>query len=261
MRRLILISSPGREEEGNYQPTTTDVINKFEHYFRSNIGGSWEDGEIDRYGEKRPLSVREMHRLMNELDGCDYSMIVFCGHGGAADNDEEGIQLPRAADVQTLNCFPISRLISQNREGSVKRTVILDACRTILPIAPQRLFEQGALHRILQLSSYRCRQYYNEIIAQNKPHIELLQSTLPGAPAYATPVGSEYADQVFRVVNANSLLWDVNAMMKGDFVYTMHRLHDEVRANIGRQTPQFRIIGDNNVEGFPFAAIRSLRWV
>lgn len=266
MRRLILISNPGREAEGNYQPTTASVIDRFENFFKSNIGGKWENREIDKYGENRPLNVDEMHNIMAELDSqsCEYSMIVFCGHGGAAGNGEDGIQLPRTVDVQTPNCFPISRLISQNEANDVrhriKRTVILDACRTIIPVTPQQLFEGDIARQVLKLDGDLCRQRYNEIIAQNMPHVELLQSTSPNAPAHATRMGSEYADQVFRIVNEQTSLWHSRAIINNHFVYSMRNLHNDVLTNIAnttrRQIPQFRIIGDESI-GFPFAAICS----
>lgn len=264
MRRLILISNPGREAEGNYQFTTEQVIDRFENYFRSNIGGRWEDGEISKFGEHSPLNVHDMHCIMNELDSpdCEYSMVVFCGHGGAAANGEESIQLPRAVDVRTPNCFPVSRLISQNEADDVRRrirrTVILDACRTIIRVAPQQLFEGNMMMQVLLMDGNLCRQHYNNIIAQNIPHVELLQSTSFGAPAYAVPAGSEYANQVFRIINEQTSLWRSRAIIDRCFAYSMRNLHDNVSTNIAnttrRQTPQFTIIGDGS-HGFPFATI------
>lgn len=270
MRKLILISNPGSLAEGNYQPVTESVINRYADFFRSNIGGKWgdEDGEIQQYGENHELTIDRMNGIMNELDSpeCTYSMIVFCGHGTEADNGEDGIQLPRNNHA-ILNCYRVSRLLSLHEPDEVrrriKRTVILDACRAIQPITPARLFEQQLQTRVAFMDGASCKNHYNWLIEQDYPHIELLQSTSPDRPAYPTPTGSEYADQVFKLIHTYTVYWRACAIQNsqyGLFEFSMKNLHDYVTDRIvrssQRQIPQYSVVGSLRF-GFPFVAISS----
>lgn len=270
MRKLILISNPGTVIEGNYQPITETVINRYADFFRSNIGGKWgdEDGEIEQYGENHELTVDRMNDIMEELDSqeCTYSMIVFCGHGAEADNGEDGIQLPRNNQA-ILNCYRVSRLLSLHEPDEVrrriKRTVILDACREILPITPAQLFEGHLQTEIALMDGISCKNHYNWLIEQDYPHIELLQSTSPNRAAYPTPNGSEYADQVFKLIHTYTIYWRACAIQNiqnGLFEFSMKNLHDFVTAGIARtsqrQIPHYSVVGSLH-HGFPFVAISS----
>lgn len=270
MRKLILISNPGSVEEGNHQPVTEIVINRYAGFFRSNIGGKWndEDHEIELYGENRELTVERMDEIMEELDcpECTYSMIVFCGHGTEAGNGEDGIQLPRNNHA-VLNCYRVSRLLSLYEPDEVrrriKRTVIIDACRAIQPITPAQLFEGGLQREIALIDGTRCKNYYNWLIEQEYPHVELLQSTSPNRPAYPTPTGSEYADQVFNLIFSHARVWRARAIQNiqnGLFDFSMKDLHDFVTDGIARTTqrqiPQYSVAGRLR-NGFPFVAISS----
>lgn len=270
MRKLILISNPGSVEEGNYQPVTESVINRYVAFFRSNIGGKWsdEEQEIEQYGENHELTIAHMDEIMEELDSseCTYSMIVFCGHGAEADNGEDGIQLPRINHAN-LNCYRVSRLLSLHEPDEVrrriKRTVIIDACREILPIPPVQLFEGELQTEIALMDGTRCKSHYNWLIDQDYPHVELLQSTSPDKPAYPTLSGSEYADQVFKLIHNYARAWRAFAIQNiqnGLFEFSMRNLHDYVTIGIARtsqrQIPQYTVVGSIR-HGFPFAAISS----
>lgn len=265
-RKLVLISNPGIKGSKEYHQLTESIILRYYNFFQSSIGGNWNNNEIAVFREGNTVAKQKMYEIMTYLDGkdVDYSMIVFCGHGGSSTEGEDGIQLPLPG-LSGLNVFPVSRLISQNEPEStrrrIKRTVILDACRTCTQLTAQKLFESQTEMELKHLKAKDCQQLYDKIIQKSQPHIELLQSTSPGCYAYGTFTGSQYADEVFKVTASKPTNWltEADKSPKGSFFYSMRSLHNDVCKGITKaykqQTPQITIIGDGSLS-FPFAAIK-----
>jgi hypothetical protein len=262
-RQLLLISNPGLSSDKTYAPQTRDVIDRWESYFRSPIGGCWGDGEIMRLGEDCPISASRMDVLMSQLnlpEFCEYSIIVFCGHGGCTTDGFDAIQLP-VPSVDT-NLYPVIKLIGDDLapeiRAQIRRTVILDACRSAIGLTYAQLFEQRMYSEICTIDGIACRDYYNELIMGVKPHIELLQSTKQGAYAYGTLDGSCYGDTVSKIIRTQSELWKIRALndSSGHYYYSMHELHDNIAAspelkNI--QEPQYN--STDLQENYPFCAL------
>lgn len=76
-RQLLLISNPGNPNENNYVRTTETAIDRWESFFRSPIGGYWQDDEIMRYGENNQIDAYKFQRLLTPLNTVqyDYSMV------------------------------------------------------------------------------------------------------------------------------------------------------------------------------------------
>lgn len=258
-RHLILISNPGNPNANNYVPETDMAIERWKFFFQSPIGGYWRDDEICCYDEHHPISSDEFRRIMMVLDTaqCDYSVVVFCGHGCATSDLRDAIQLP-IPTVGNDNLFPVNDLLGING-AIVRRTLILDACRSIVPFTSQQLFEQRQYSEVFNIDGIECVKYYNSLIMESNPHVEILQSTNLHNRAYGSTTGSVYADTVMSYVNRNTIYWKNSALLDryGEFSFSMEQLQNAViqnMAHLDNQTPEYK----NSIPqsaSFPFAAM------
>lgn len=260
-RQLVLISNPGIQGDEHYAPQAQDVINRWENFFMSPIGGRWEEGEIVRINEQQPIGARRMDALMSQLDldTCDYSVIVFCGHGLRTEDDKDSIQLPIPSQGN-LNAYSVESLMGLSKYISqipphIRRTIILDACRRIQPITAKNLFEQREYAGGIELDGKMCSGHYNEVIMRQEPHVELLQSTREGDYAFTSPTGSVYGDAVMQYIGSQSTIWEAEALTNrlGKYHVTMRQMQNDVSKMITGQTPQYWS-SKPETEGYPFAA-------
>ena len=173
-RQLILISNPGNPNDSNYVKVTEDAINRWEAFFRSPVGGYWRDSEMIRFGEKQPIDTDSFRRFLAPFNTiqCDYSVIVFCGHGACTIDEKDAIQLPIPTPFNN-NLLAVDELITPGIP-SVRRTVILDACRSLIPYTSAQLFEQRVYSSVYTIDGIECSKYYNSQVMQASPHIEVL---------------------------------------------------------------------------------------
>lgn len=258
-RQLILISNPGNPNDGNYLKVTEDAIDRWERFFRSPIGGYWQDGEILRYDENKPIDTEAFRRLLIPLNTvqCDYSVIVFCGHGACTIDDRDAIQLPIPTQ-SNINLLAVDELINPGIP-TVRRTVILDACRSLIPYTSAQLFEQRAYSSVYTIDGIECSKYYNSQVLQASPHIEVLYSTSEHHKAYGSMTGSKYADAMAELVRKRALYWKALAINNryGQYCYSMCDLQKELTTDLvskNVQTPEYRIVGKADAY-FPFVAM------
>lgn len=253
MRKLLLLANPGVQGV-NWAPQVFNVLERYKQYFKSPVGGYWQDDEIidyediaDPQAEANWVAIQ----LAEITRNAEYSIIVFIGHGGVM-RGEDVIQLSRG------QLCPVSCLTGDNGHG-IKRTVIIDACRTFigaqqqLILEEQRTFSQRGL-----LLGPHCRDYYNEIIANSTPHTELIQSTQYGEPAAAIRQGTAFSNALFDVVAHNTPIWSNLALMNPNCVdsKTNQNVLEMTARNMGafNQVPQ--ITSSDGSFTFPFFAIR-----
>ena len=260
-RQLVLITDPGIPGDRLYAKHAQDVINRWEAFFKSPIGGFWQENEIIRINEQNPTGPGGMEVFMSQLDldNCDYSVIVFCGHGLRTEDGKDGIQLPIPSQ-ENLNVFPVERLIGITKYAThipvhIRRTIILDACRRILPITANAIFEQREFSGGMELDGEMCRNHYNEIIMRQEPHVELLQSTRAGDYAYTSKEGSVYGDAVMRYIRNQTEIWGAKALTdrEGKYDVKMQQMQNEVSALIEGQRPTYWN-SKPETGGYPFAA-------
>lgn len=258
-RQLLLISNPGNPSDANYVEVAEKAIDRWRSFFQSPIGGNWEDGEILQYGKDHLISADELRRMMIALNTvqCDYSVIVFCGHGGSTLDGKDAIQLPIPTSGN-LNLLPVDDLLGRGCDH-VRRTIILDACRTLIPLTSDMLYETKQYSQIYTIDGVECGKYYNSLVMDAKPHVEVLYSTSLHQKAFATMTGSEYADAMSSYVKDNSLRWKSLAIMNknGYFDYSMCDFQHDMITELGKrnnQLPEYRIEGKTN-RNFPFIAM------
>ena len=258
-RHLILISNPGNPNDENYANTTKEAIDRWEVFFRSPIGGYWKDEEITRFGEGNTIDPAGLKRIMIPLDTvqCQYSIIVFCGHGCCTADEEDAIQLPIPTEGNN-NLLPVEDLLG-NGLPFVRRTVILDACRSLIPYTSKQLFEERQYSSIYTIDGIECGKYYDSLIMEADPHVEILYSTAKHHKAYGSEEGSQYADAMSNIVRMKSLYWKARAINDryGHYSYSMCDLQKDLISDlVGRniQTPDYKILGKTDML-FPFVAM------
>lgn len=258
-RHLVLISNPGNPIVGNYIKTTQDAIDRWEAFFRSPIGGYWQEGEISTFGEGKPIDAGSLKRMVaQDAVRCDYSIIVFCGHGCCAADGQDAIQLP-IPDVNNNNLLPVDALLGEGAP-SIRRTVILDACRSLIPYTSSQLSEQKDYPSIYAIDGFQCKEYYDRLVMQAPPHVEILYSTSEHHKAYGTKTGSQYADAMSNIVGLYYPVWKGKALYdkRGQFSYSMRELQMDLISDLesrNAQTPEYRVLRKTGVS-FPFVAMR-----
>lgn len=258
-RKLLLICNPGTPGV-NYVAAVPSVLQRYKNYFMSEVGGAWIDGEngviieespgYDENSEETWLALQ-----LRELALVDYSMIVFVGHGGAyCGNDRIQLSKGKIIAVQDL-------LAPQGMEGTIKRSVIVDACRSIIGGAPHQLvLEQREFSGQGQLDREFCRRHYNNQIDICEPHVELIQSTQYGNPAFVNHArtGTAFSDAFFDILDANVTVWNSQAMgvRTGQLSKTTNELMPLVQVGMQAygQVPQISRFG-SDVGDFPFYAV------
>ena len=260
-RQLILISNPGNPDCFNYVKTTEKAIDRWQDFFMNPIGGFWQQDEILRFGESKKLAANELRRMIVaalNTGQFDYSLIVFCGHGGTTNDNVGSIQLPIPTEHDN-NCISIQDLLGAGYE-KVRRTIILDSCRTEMQISSDRLFEGKEYQQIKRIDGLTCSEYYNKLIMETPPHVEILYSTSPKQPASSSPSGSAYTDTMCSIVKRDANSWKMKAIMNdGCYKYSMSDLHRELLKDltITRQNPDYETFGPGTIS-FPFAALSLL---
>lgn len=194
-RKLVLICNPGIKGE-NYIDHVPCILDRYKAFFKSAVGGNWKDSEIEQMPRVQYCINQEkwLHKILEECDSTetDYSFIVFVGHGGAF-TDGEGIQL------EDNTIVPIDKLKSLGK--SIKRSIIIDACRNFHPITMQSIVLETRLYsENINIQETWCEELYNESISEATPHIEIIQSTSYGQIAKATENGSAFSDAFDDVI-------------------------------------------------------------
>lgn len=255
-RKLLLLCNPGTQGV-NYVPAVHTVLQRYNNYFMSEVGGAWDDGEIleEPQGYDENSEVTWLAIQLKELALADYSMIVFVGHGGAYQGNDK-IQLSQGKTIDVTDF-----LAPQGMEGSIKRTVIVDACRSLIGATQQQLIlEQREFSGQGQLDRDYCRRHYNHQIEVCEPHVELIQSTQYGNPALVNQAGTgtTFSDAFFGVLDPNVKVWNAQAMglRTGQLSKTTNELMPLVQAGmqIYNQVPQVSRYG-SNVGDYPIYAV------
>lgn len=258
-RRILLLNNPGIPNV-NYRPTVFSVQERYRNYFMSPMGGYWDnDYEIMEMPEgmngiEQSMWLEGTIKNLNLL--ADYSIIVFTGHGGAvknAGNVNECIQLSSGA------LFPIQSLMP---EAGKSRTIIIDACRSLISLNEAEIKKQEQLFEKYydNIDGIACRDHYNKLVTETEPHYEFAQSTQFDQKAYATITGSVFSDALFSTILSNDAIWKSAALGKenGELSFDLERLIEMSRPQMlaHGQVPQFTADSD---ERFPFYAVKRVR--
>lgn len=150
-RHALIISNPGELGTENYCEGVNIDVKNYIYFLKSPLGGTWYDSEIAHLD--RP-SKENVNNAIKNISSCDYTFIVFCGHGYFSESKESTILELRENEV--MDSLDL-------RKGSSKRTIILDCCRKIEKdyITETAIIAKFAETRA-QLGPSECRKYYEK---------------------------------------------------------------------------------------------------
>lgn len=159
-RKILIIINPGEnEEDENYCAGVFVDADNYNSYFQTSYGGNWSENEISILD--RP-TVAKVKKKLEELNRCDFSIIVFCGHGFYSSKSKSNIlELSRDNEIDALD-------LKKNVE---KRIIILDCCRQVHAEYLTEYFQKAkafseSLDALLSLNPEECEKYYNIHIEQ-----------------------------------------------------------------------------------------------
>lgn len=257
-RRLVLICNPGKPQNDNYIPQVINVLKRYRLYFQSPEGGLWTDDEIHTLPLNKDIVHDSlwMHNVIEEINfpNIDYSMIVFVGHGGV-DKGQEKIQLSSGL-LYNINYLLYGDLTPE-QSSNIKRTVIIDACRSFAQPISIKISEDYERRP----NGIQCRDYYNNLIKESSPHIELIQSTKYGDFAIATTEGTAFSNSLFEVIDENLGHWNQIALNgPNTYLRTIKDIGNMAskKMKIFEQVPEFSSFNNDSktIEStFPFYAV------
>lgn len=255
-RKLLLIGNPGMQGV-NYTPAVTPVLKRYKDFFKSKVGGLWYDEEIieEPAGLDRESEVTWMVFQLLELNkNTDYSVIVFVGHGGSYLGNDQ-VQLSHG-EILPLSCL----MAPFGMENQIKRTIIVDSCRSLIGASPQQLILEGrTFSGDGQLMGNYCREYYDDLIEKCEPHIELLQSTKYGEKAKINlaQTGTAFSDSLFNTLDTMVPQWNRDALgdLHGQLNKGIKDILPDVQTGmtIYNQVPEYSRHGGNG--NFPLYAV------
>lgn len=123
-RCLIIIGNQGTPSKGNYLPGVSRDVNNYLSFFKSDNGGAWEDDEIIPKVYDWTSWGLYVNILQRRLNGLDYAIIVFTGHGYALKNGETYFELSEGHDVSLSTIkswFPTQKVL-----------MIADSCQSFV---------------------------------------------------------------------------------------------------------------------------------
>lgn len=256
-RRALLIMNPGREGV-NLVPSVPQVIGRYKNFLMSPVGGYWDEDEeileLDRLNREGDSLESDLVLKLTELNrpDVDYSLIVFIGHGGAA-NGTESIQL-EDGEIIAIENF----LVANGNPNPIKRTVVIDACRKFVPIEQRHLIEgQMDFSGRVFIDGMACREFYNHLIYETQPHIEVIQSTQYGQLAHGFNNGTAFTAALFDTIDFYNELWNNQAFMYRECYKSYYDIIEEVKKRMAEynQVPQLSGLPEGT-NPFPLYALK-----
>jgi len=248
-RGAIIIANPGEVGTEDYCKGVLEDVEDYQNFLRAAHGGLWENSEI--YMPLIKPSVSEVLKAIDSLKKCDYSLIIYSGHGYLSKNDSSTILvLSKGEELDS------SRL----RNLSNKQTIILDCCRCVAvsPILDEAIIKTAAV--LAKLNPQDCQRYYNDRIEKCKDHLLVLHSCKAGEYSYdSNHRGGCFSNHLLHTANdwVQKKRNDVDISKKYSIHSVVEAFSDseiKVHAETGnRQHPE--IFKPRSAPYFPFAVV------
>ena len=231
-RCLIIIGNQGSPNQGNFLPGVSRDVNNYLTFFKSDNGGAWEENEIvsNNYGWTPDGLFSTI--FSKRMDGLDYAVIVFAGHGYALKNGEPYFELSDGNDIslsKIRSWFPTQKVL-----------MIADSCQCFINLYR----EGGILGEVLaqrQFSSSReyLRNLYNSGIDSVPINAFIFASAVsPNEAANDTSKGGLYSYNLLHT--ANSYIKD---SYKARGIWRIDTIHNIAKTTVvkesnGKQHPK-----------------------
>lgn len=220
-RCLIIIGNQGIPSKGNFLPGVSRDVNNYLFFFKSDNGGAWENDEI--ISKVYDWTSAGLYSTIygKRMEGLDYAVIVFAGHGYALRNGETYFELSDGDDVSLSTIkswFPAQKVL-----------MIADSCQYFVNLHR----EGGILSEALaqrQFSQHRnhLRNLYNSHIGSVPTGAFTFASAVsPGESANDTSNGGLYSYNLLNVANDR-----INNTNIGRSVIPINVIHNAAKANV-----------------------------
>lgn len=251
-RRILFIQNPGSSDI--LKKGIPQMIERYKAYFRSPVGGFWDDSEfidVSKLNQGDVTIQSDFIFKLKEINAPDveYSIIIFLGHGASLDHKDH-IQL-ESGELASIDMLT-KGLYSQ----PIKRTVLIDACRVGYISSPQGwILESKTFSGDSQFIGEECKEYYNSLLSKTNAHVDIIQSAQHGQKAYGTIAGTDFSVALIDMLYDNAKIW--NALAMGDKYGKLSKcytdIHTQVSAKLKYQTPEF--LQDKQESPYPIYAV------
>jgi hypothetical protein len=152
-RRAVMVANPGEQGTKSYLGGVLKDVENYRQFLLSAIGGLWYNAEIV---EMMLPSAPEVSQVIRQLSSCDYSLVIFSGHGYYSTRlNSTVVELRSGEQIDS----------AELRAGAAKHTLILDCCRKSDAPIPLLITDAMKVAKAKpQINRDNCRKYYDEAI-------------------------------------------------------------------------------------------------
>ncbi|MTI82405.1 MAG: caspase family protein [Firmicutes bacterium] len=150
-RHALILSNPGESGAENYCEGVNVDVNNYTSFLKSALGGTWYNNEITHLNRPSKLDT---NNAIKDISSCDYSLIIFCGHGFySASRESTILQLRKNEEIDFLDL----------KNEAKKRTIILDCCRKVEKdiITEERMIAKFSEAKA-ELNPLECRKFFEK---------------------------------------------------------------------------------------------------
>lgn len=224
-RKLIIIGNQGSIYENNYLPGVKKDVDNYLNFFGSANGGAWDDNEIVNRKFGWRVSLLRNLAMTLRMDGLDYVLVVFTGHGYAERNGDPYFELSSGEEISLsslLNLFPYQKML-----------LIADSCQGYLS---EELHK--SLNEVLAFAhggSYHSRaemkERYNRLILNmNNRQKVMAAAASPGEYARDSSKGGYYSRSLLSAAEY------LKNRSSRPAVYTIEQVHSIAASEVSRET-------------------------
>lgn len=186
MKRRALVIYCDNTESGELPGPAADNTN-IREFLTSKLGGEWLPNEILSLNNPTIFGVRQAVR--DFLSDCDYSFVVFSGHGFIDSHDQQQYVELIDGDIK------ISELVG----NASRQTMIIDACRGFFTRAPQTGLMGIRAMSEKSSNNRSTRLLFDSLVKQCEEGISILYSADVNQSATDSDKGGAYLYSLIEV--------------------------------------------------------------
>lgn len=211
----------------------------FLEYLTSRLGGEWYPGEI--LSLKNPKISDVSSAVSNHMKDADYTFTLFTGHGYLNRNHN---------DLQYLEVADGDVSILKLRNGSLRQTIVIDACRGYY-VPEDKTFLKGfrALSESFSGDIYSTRQIFDKAVMAADQGLTVLYAASENQTALDTGKGAAYLRSLLKV----SEMWEESN--RRETVLDLKSAHLNAKAYLSNNFPTSQVpamTDEKRLIHFPF---------
>ena len=220
-RCLIIIGNEGTPE--NFLPGVKSDVDNYLSFFKSDNGGAWEDDEIISEGVWSK-DILQRRIFSKRMDGLDYALIVFAGHGYGEKDGDIYFELSPNNEIslkEIKSFFPTQKVM-----------MIADSCQSYLT---EELRERSVLtdsHRAVGRREELKKKYNQKIEAVCKNAFTFVSAVSLGESAKENSQGGLYSRSL--LARAKNIADD--SVYKSNDVVDINKIHTIAMQDVKKES-------------------------